>query len=478
MKWSIPRPQTNEDLLDLLYKFLGVKLSKVAVQPGHRAPADAFCDAYFARYPVSVWLGARGLAGKTFMLAALGWMEAVTLRCNVSILGGSGDQSEKVLEYLTDFWAKPTAPTGALADDPARRRVELVWGNKIRALTASQKQARGGHPERLRLDEADEMDYKLLTAVMGQPMGRGGVDSQTVISSTHHNPNGTMTRVLELAVEKGWPVYKWGYWETLEPHGWLSQFQLERKRQEMTTETWRIEVEMGEPSIEGRAFMEEKIELMFEGEEFDVEENEEVEFEPPQEGATYATGADWGQAEHFTEFVTLRTDVRPLRLVAYRYMRRRPYPEMVAKLDARLARYPGEAAHDYTGVGRVGEFLTQGSIEDITMVGRARDDLFRQYILSVEREEIRSPRISRLYKQHKFCRTLDLFGNGDGYHPPDGVVSCAMANHAGSSAPVRLLFSNPGNYLGQKETAQARTRAADFLRRPILVRDEEDVMPQ
>ena len=87
------------------------------------------------------------------MLAALAWAAAVTLRANVSILGGSADQSENVLRYLTQFWAAPGAPKAALASDPAARKVSLIWGNRILALAASQKQARGGHPEKLFLDE-------------------------------------------------------------------------------------------------------------------------------------------------------------------------------------------------------------------------------------------------------------------------------------------------------------------------------------
>jgi hypothetical protein len=461
---SVPRLTTDEELYEYTLNTLGVVIPRRAVKSGHVSPFTAYADAYFAKHPVAVWLGARGLAGKTFMMAALGWVEAVTLRANVSILGGSADQSEKVLDYLTSFWYRPGAPLAALASEPSTRRVQLIWGNKIRALTASQKQARGGHPQRLRLDEADEMDWKLLQAVMGQPMAYGGIDSQTVISSTHHYPEGTMTKVLELAREKGWPVYQWGYPETLEPHGWLSRYQLERKRQELTAEMWRVEVEMGEPSTEGRAMMEEKVEAMFAGPEIAVDENEEREFELPLERGTYATGADWGQTTDYTEIATFRTDVRPFRLVAYRFMRRRPYPEMVAKLDERLARYPGEAAHDYTGVGRVGEFL-QNPVEDVTMVGRVRQDLFLNYILAVEREELRCPRIGRLYRQHKFCRAKDLYGHGEDWHPPDGVVACAMAYKAGAALPIRVLFAESGQQRSRVETAEGLTRAAAFLRK-------------
>lgn len=395
-----------------------------------------------------VWLGARGLAGKTFQLALLGWVEAVTLHANVSILGGSADQSEKVLDYLKDFWHRPGAPSTALKDDPTTRKVALIWGNKIRALTASQKQARGGHPQRLRLDEADEMDWALFKAVRGQPMGTMDIPAQTTISSTHHYPDGTMTKVLREAHERGWPIFRWGYEETLEPHGWLSRMQLERSRQTIDAETWRVEVELGEPSTEGRAIMTSKVEAMFQGEDILCEEGQEYEFERPMPKANYVHGADWGQTTDYSEQVVWRVDCRPMRLVAYCFMRRRPYPEMVSRLDRRMKRYPGDAAHDYTGVGRVGEFLEHGAIEDVTMVGNTRRDLFRNYVLAVENDEIRAPRVSRLYEQHKFVRNVDLYsgyaleGQAKG-HPPDGFVAMAMANKAALITPVRILFAQP-----------------------------------
>jgi hypothetical protein len=467
---SVPRPTTEAELSDFLDDVLGIRISKKAVKPGHSAPWDAFCCAYFARAPVAVWLGARGLAGKTYMLATLGWTEAVTLRANVSILGGSADQSEKVLEYLTGFWSRPKAPVAALASDPAARKVAMIWGNKVKALAASQKQARGGHPERLRLDEADEMEWRLLNAVLGQPMSRNGIDSQTVISSTHHYADGTMTKVLRMARERGWPVFQWGYPETLETNGgWLSLFQLERTRQTLTSETWRVEVEMGEPSTEGRAIMLEKVEAMFTGDPVDTEEGAEYEIEPPVEGATYAHGADWGQTSDYSEQVVIRTDVRPLRLVAYCYMRRRPYPEMVQKLDDRIQRYPGEAAHDYTGVGRVGEFLDSGNVEDVTMVGRVREDLFRDYIWAVEHGEFTARRIRRLYDQHKYVRNIDLFTRhnaGEGVkkgHPPDGFVAMCMANKAAANKPIRLLFSEDNEQKRVREIRQNINSVLDIL---------------
>jgi hypothetical protein len=46
----------------------------------------------------------------------------------------------------------------------------LTNGAKVRALLASQRSVRGPHPQRLRLDEIDEMDVGILDSAMGQPM--------------------------------------------------------------------------------------------------------------------------------------------------------------------------------------------------------------------------------------------------------------------------------------------------------------------
>ena len=75
---------------------------------------------------------------------------------------------------------------------------------------------------------------------------RAGVQAQTVISSTHQHPDGTMTAVLQRAAARDWPVYEWCYRDTLEPHGWLTQAQVDRKRAEVPEQTWLSEYDLQE----------------------------------------------------------------------------------------------------------------------------------------------------------------------------------------------------------------------------------------
>ena len=445
---SIPRPTTEDELRAVVFDLLGVRIPDVAVCPGHSSPWQAFSEAYFATSPVSVWKGARGLAGKSFLLATLAWIEAVTLRASVTLLGGSGEQSERVHDYMRTFWNRPQAPTAALVGDPSKRRTILAWGNKIDAQTASQKSVRGAHPERLRLDEIDEMDLKILESALGQPMTRGDVPSQTVMSSTHQHADGTMTAMLRYAAERNFPVREWCWKESLEPHGWLSMAEVDRKRSTMTAESWRVEVELGEPSPEGRAIVTEKVEAMFAGEEIRVPDWDYRELEAPVDSAVYATGADWAKEHDLTCIWTWRCDVNPMRLVAYERGNKRPWPWMFGRLDARLRRYPGEAYHDRLGCGAPGSDLFEEPVEDYTMAGRARDDLFLQYIAAIERGEYVAPKILTAYQSHRYVTNVDLFGKG---HPPDEFVAAALAHQAA------LLVRNPlGLVSAGKQEAKGR----------------------
>ena len=104
---------------------------------------------------------------------------------------------------------------------------------------------------------------------------------------------------------------------------------------------------------------------------------------------------------------------------------------MTAHVGALLDEYPGPAAHDETGAGSaIGAFpaLTpHDQLEGVTLVGRVRTDLFRNYIGAIERDEIVCPRIDVFYTEHLYCGEDNLFGSG---HPPDTVVAMALAYHA------------------------------------------------
>jgi hypothetical protein len=419
-------------------KAWGVSIPDVKVCPEHTTPWRAFADAYFAKSDISIWHGSRGFAGKSFLLATLGLTESVTLKCDVNILGGSGLQSKRVHEYMAGHWRKMGAPKYLLSSDPHKMSTVLTWGNSIQALLASQNSVRGPHIPRLRLDEIDEMNLDIFDAAMGQPMELGGVKPNTVASSTHHNAIGTMTEVFKRAGERGWPVYRWCYRETLKPHGWLSPDEIPRKKGVVTTLQWDVEYELGEPSHESRAIMTEAVDLMFNRElgVFEGGVQESIEIEAPAKEGTYVHGADWAKDVDWTVIITLRTDVFPMRVVAFLRTGRRPWPMMIRLFDERVKRYGGAACHDATGIGGVIEDDLTVDAEGVTMAGKERDQLFSDYILGIEKGEIEAPFITFMESEHKYCTVGDLYGSG---HPPDSIVAGAMAYRAAKEGGVRIL---------------------------------------
>ncbi len=420
-------PITNEEALkDFIRLSWGVSIPDKQICQNHSTPWRAFCDAYFARSAVSVWHGSRGFAGKSFLLATLGLTEAVTLGADVNVLGGSGEQSRRVLDHMRNRWAFSGAPAAMLIGE-ARTETRLTNGATIEALMASQASVRGPHEPRLRLDEIDEMDLSILDAAMGQPMEQNGIKAQTVMSSTRQYADGTMTEVLRRAAQRGWPVFEWCWIESLYPHGWLSQAAVDQKRQEVTSAMWETEYDLQEPSPESRAIQPQAVEELFDKTlgEFDGNAHEYIEIEPPVEGVDYATGADWARSNDWTIIITLRTDTRPQRVVAWERTGRMDWPVMITRYTDRRKRYPGSGLHDATGIGDVVQSYVGES--GMILVGQARADLLTEYIAAIERREITYPLIHWVYSEHKYASREDVYAGGSVHHLPDSICAGALA---------------------------------------------------
>ena len=349
-----------------------------------------------------------------------------------------------MVECLHRLLAAGQVPPAWLASAPTFTKTTFAWGNTIQALKASPTAVRGAHPTRLLLDEIDEMELRILEAAQGQPMDRDGVRAQTVMSSTHQHPDGTVTAMRRRAADLGWPVSEWCYRETLAPHGWLTEDQVVRKQAELSRTMWAVEYELQEPSAEGRAIDPAAVERMFDatlGTDIpagDLAHTWRGQPGPPAErawpdpaGAWYCIGIDWAQQRDYTVAVVVRCDTTLLQVVAVYRIQRRPWPEMTERVGALLDEFPGPATHDATGAGSaIGEFpalAPHDQLQGVTMVGRDRVDLFRNYIAAIERDEIVCPRIDVFYTEHLYCGEDELFGSG---HPPDTVVALALAYHA------------------------------------------------
>jgi hypothetical protein len=429
MKIKLPI-ENDKDLDAFITHVLGLKIPKTRVCEGHFSPWDALVHAFFAKSPISIWLSSRGFGGKSYLLAILAVCEAVALGGDVSILGGSYQQSLHVRRYVERFLQRPDLR--GWANVLTEGRVRLHNDAEITALAASQTSVRGPHPQRLRMDEIDEMPLDILDAALGQPMGKDGCPAQVVLSSTWQYPDASMAEVLKRAGERGWSVFQWCYKETLKPHGWLNPGEVERKRETVSQNMWTVEYDLQQPSSENRAIFPEAVEAMFKRELgiFEGYPGQVIEIEPPIAGASYVHGADLARKRDFTVLITLRTDIKPLKIVSFMRLNRLPWSVMMEKVNKIVERYPGQLAYDQTGVGDVaGEFLVNDA-KGMMMVGRARTDLLSAYINAIEKGEIEAPLIHVAKAEHLFASIDDLYGAG---HLPDTFAAGALAYQQGNA---------------------------------------------
>lgn len=435
---------TEETLKAFIWHSFGVTIPDQVVVPGHSTPWRAFCDSYFARHRVVVWKASRAFGGKSYLLAMLSLVEALTLKADVKVLGGSGQQSKRVQEYIgQEFYMKPNAPRHLWDSPPKIISSDFIWGNNIEALMASTTAARGGHPERMRLDEADEMAKIVFEAITGQAMsrfedGKTIIPAQTTISSTHHNPNGMMTEILKRAKEKGWPVHEWGYQETSNPiDGWLPDEEIEGKRGEVTARTWMIEYDLQEPSSTDRAIVTEAVAKMFGVGVKDFyfgdltvsgELGSYYEFEEPDTitaSAEYYTMIDWAKDVDYTIIRTIRTDCFPTRVVAWERRGREEWPKMVARAEAQVERYNSWCSHDATGVGDVVDDYLKVYAVGEKLVGQHRIEMVNMAIGAIENGEMISPMIKWEYDELRLMQTKDYMSGGSG-HLPDTMSAIAV----------------------------------------------------
>jgi hypothetical protein len=315
-------------------------------------------------------------------------------------------------------------------------------------------------------------------------MKRFGIDEQVVASSTHHYSNGTMTNILKRASEKvgeerPWGVFEWCYKENLVSNGgWLDDDAVARKRATVTVFMWNTEYENQEPNPTGRAIDPDKCSAAFVSSLGDAAgtEHEYYEFEAPDKGGlpelechrckhpyepletyvtnchycriqrrltrkgVYAHGADWAKKKDWSIYTTLRIDVNPARVVAWKRTGRLDWPTMVKAFEYQVKRFGGGAAHDATGIGDViGDYLTIGS-EGVIMQGLPRYELLSHYIHAIENSRIQMPMIKFMWDEHRLASVEDVYKGGEKNHLPDSISSAALAWKASGLGSVGEIY--------------------------------------
>jgi len=204
-----------EELLDFVEAFWGLKIPRVKVCPEHNPPAEYVVAAFFEKVQNCVCWANRG-GGKTLNGALATWLDAIfKAGCETKILGGSLEQSQKMYAHIKERFA--TAPfISLIKGEMLKTFTSMVGDGSIQILTASSKSVRGPHPQKLKLDEVDEMAPEIYEAALFIPQSAKGIKASIQIYSTMHKSFGLMNRVITEAHQSGYRIFKWCIFDVME----------------------------------------------------------------------------------------------------------------------------------------------------------------------------------------------------------------------------------------------------------------------
>lgn len=429
-------PRTDDELYECVKALWGITIPRHKTCSDHNAPFEAFATAYFNREPQILIHGSRGLSGKSRLLSILGLTKAAITGSDVNIVGGSLNQSINIHNTIRDAWEHSNAPAYLVKEESATR-IKLTNKANIMPLTASQKTVRGPHPPTLLLDEIDEMDQAIFDAAKGQPMPQKNWRGETIrpmtaMSSTWQYPDKTFAHEYLRFQEENLPIYTWCYKDTSNPiDGWLEEETIEQKRREIPAEMWRVEYDLGEPSIGSRAIDSASVERMFDLPEESIKQSVSKErqvyrFEDPKQDREYVIGADWAKEQDWTVITVADVTRFPCKVVHWSRMRRLPYPVMIGEFNRLMKAYNAEGIHDATGLGGVVADYIDRRARGFLMTGAQRDNMLSEYVSSIENDRWKAPRVPIFYKAHLYASVDMLYARGKEFHLPDEICSMAL----------------------------------------------------
>ena len=217
-------PHTRAQLLEWLNNTLGLSIPTTALASGSHAPFDYLVHSFFegagswhgiltkpstASPDCIVWANRGG--GKTFLGAVATLLDLLFKpRIRVRILGGSLEQSSRMMHHLRSLLAKPVF--AGLLLSATERRVELINHSSAEVAAASQTSVRGSRVHKIRCDEVDLFTRELWDAAqltvtsnrLGNPWS-GLVKGSVEALSTMQNPFGLMWDLVGDASSEGAP---------------------------------------------------------------------------------------------------------------------------------------------------------------------------------------------------------------------------------------------------------------------------------
>ena len=225
-------PKTRCDLKNYVKVFLGVDIPDRKICPDHNSPLDYLWHSFSADFPALrftnhdsrntnhglnadsiVWANRSG--GKTQLAAVATLLDCIFKpNCKIRILGGSGEQSAGMYEYLTGFLSRGYEEF--LSGPALKSKCHFITGSSVEVLTQSPTSVRGQHTNKLRCDEVELFDEDVFNAAKFTTHSTENLVAAMELISTMHRPYGLMQKVVSSAPRFNTPVFKWCVWEVIE----------------------------------------------------------------------------------------------------------------------------------------------------------------------------------------------------------------------------------------------------------------------
>jgi len=238
------QPRTRRDLKNYIKVFLHIDIPDKRICPEHNSPMDYLWHSFSADFHNNlvchserkkpsalsevegeesgqrktsadciVWANRAG--GKTELAAVATLLDCLFKpNCQVRILGGSGEQSGRMYEYLTAFLRNGFEES--LAGPILKGKCRFTCNSGVEVLTQSTTSVRGQHVQKLRCDEVELFDEDVFAAAKFTTQSTRNVVAAMELISTMHRPYGLMQKIVSSAGQFGTPVFKWCIWEVIE----------------------------------------------------------------------------------------------------------------------------------------------------------------------------------------------------------------------------------------------------------------------
>lgn len=197
--------ESDEDLLFYIKEFLGFEYPDKIYCSHHTLPSKIICDIYFERYLyVLIWANRQG--GKTTLVGGIlnhldSLFKGPLEICNA---GAALDQATKGYQYYINSFSDPLLKF--YVKDSIQSRTTLTNGSVVSIITGSQKGFNGPHPQKVRIDEVELMEWTVLEEGLSMSQSKGRIRAQDILSSTRKVQKGTVQRLLDEKDTRGLTV--------------------------------------------------------------------------------------------------------------------------------------------------------------------------------------------------------------------------------------------------------------------------------